>query len=73
MPYRGGGMVVVVVVVVAFFLGCEDLRRLFNYLFPACGSFFFFLNKFHFFDQDQSIMAQRAETTVAECSLTSCA
>ena len=63
-------MVVVVVVVVAFFLGCEDLRRMFNYSFPACG--FFFEHKFHSFDQDQSIMAQRAETTVAECSLTIC-
>ena len=29
-------------------------------------------HKFHSVGQDQSTMAQRAETTVAECSLTSC-
>ena len=44
--------------------------------FPACA---FFLkwgssrtHRFHFLRQDQSTVAQRAKTTVAECSLTSC-
>ena len=49
--------------------------------FPACASFFFLffqklrstcIHQFHFFDQDQSTVAQWAKMTVAKCSLTSC-
>ena len=52
------------------------ISRLRIYLFIL---FFIFLkwrlaraHQFHSFCQDQSTVAQRAETTVAECSLTSC-
>ena len=57
-----------------FFFTFEDFGRMFNNSFPACT---FFLkwrlahaNKFHSLGQDQSTVAQRAETTVTECSLT---
>ena len=62
----------------SFFLACEDLGGRFDDSFPACAFFFFFkwrsalAHQFHFLGQDQSTVAQRAETTVAECSLTSC-
>ena len=52
--------------------------RMLYHSFPACAFFFFFkwrsarAHKFHSLCQHQSTMAQRAETTVAECSLTSC-
>ena len=67
-----------VVVVVAFFL----LARVggggrFDVSFPACAVYYFKrrsarAHEFHFLDQDQSTVAQRAEMTVAECSLTGC-
>ena len=46
--------------------------------FPACAFFFFFqwrlarAHLLHSLGQDQSTVAQRGETTEAECSLTSC-
>ena len=50
---------------------------MFDHSFPACAfSLKWGLARrahyFHFLGQDQSTVAQRAETTVAECSLTSC-
>ena len=54
---------------------------MFDHSVPACSFFFFFfflkrgLARVHQFDslgKDQSTVAQRAETTVAECFLTSC-
>ena len=51
--------------------------RLFDQPFPDCAFFFFFKVEIRLrtliplFWQDQSIVAQRAETTVAECSPTS--
>ena len=68
-----------------FLLEYEDLGRMFDNSFPACP-FFFSLSFFFFFrwrlarahqfrsltlSQDQSTVAQRSETTVTECSLTS--
>ena len=61
-----------------FFLMCKDLGRMFDDSFPACA----FLNSilkwrlaranwFHSLCQNQSTVAQWAETTVTECSLTS--
>ena len=54
----------------------RGFRRMFDHSFPECA---FFLKwrlaraqKFHSLCQDQSTVAQRAETTVAKCSLTSC-
>ena len=64
---------IVVVVVV--------MGSMFDHFFPACAFFFlffFFLVEISsrtlipLFGQDQSTVGQRAETTVAECSLTSC-
>ena len=63
-------------------LACGDLGRRFDDLFHTSIvflSFFFFVLKwgsarahqFHFLGQGQSTLAQRADTTVAECSLTS--
>ena len=59
-----------------FFFACEGFG---GRSFIPHPRFFFFLKRrsarqrsFHFLDQDQSTAAQRAETTVAECSLTSC-
>ena len=56
----------------------EDFDGSFDDSFPACA-FFFFLKwksvrtpQFHFLGEDQSTVAQRAETTVTECSLTRC-
>ena len=55
----------------------EDFGGSFDDSFPACA--FFFLKwksvrtpQFHFLGEDQSTVAQRAEMTVAERSLTSC-
>ena len=49
---------------------------MFDHLFLACAFFFFFYSarahEFHSLPLDQSTVAQRAETIVAECSLTSC-
>ena len=61
-----------------FFLACKDFGRMFNNSFPTCT--FFLLSKwrlacaheFHSSHQDWSTVAQWAETTVTECSLTSC-
>ena len=62
-----------------FFLACEEFGRRFDKLFSASAFFFFFfeieissrtLNPI--FRQDKSTVAQRAEMTVTECSLTSC-
>ena len=68
-PAGGGGL----------FLACEDFGRMFDSSFPAC-TFFWLLFKveisshtqFHSLDQDQSTVAQQAETTVTKCSLMSC-
>ena len=64
-----------------FFLACEDLGRMFDNSYPACGCCcfvcLFFMwrlshaHLFHSLGQDQSTVAQRAETTVTECSLSS--
>ena len=53
-----------------------------GHFFPPSALFFFLFlflrwisacaHRFHFLGQDQSKVAQRAKTTVAECSLTSC-
>ena len=60
-----------------FFLACEDFGRRLAHPIPAYA--FFFLkwrlacaHKFHTLCQNQSTVAQRTETTVAECSLLSC-
>ena len=69
------------------FLACEDFGRMFDHSFLGCAfsfflSFFLFFlfflklrlaraHYFHSLSQDQSTVAQQAETTVAECSLTS--
>ena len=62
-----------------FFLVCEDFGRGFDNSYPACAfsfflSFFLFFkrrlaraHKFHSLGQDQSTVAQRAETTMTEC------
>ena len=59
----------------------EDFGRKFDNSFPACAffTFFFFLKWdqlphmiFFFLGKDQSTVAHRAETSVAECFLTSC-
>ena len=62
-----------------FFLAGEDFGRMFNHSFPVCIFFFFFVSgnyrahtDFHSLCQDQSTVAQFAETTVADYSLTSC-
>ena len=60
-----------------FSLACEDFGRMIDHSFPVCAFFFFLkwrLARVHYFrslGQDQSTVAQRAETTVTECSLTS--
>ena len=62
-----------------FFLACEDFWENLRPFIPRLRFFFFFFLKwrlirahlFHSFCQDKSKVAQRAETTVAECSLTS--
>ena len=61
-------MVEVVVVVVAFFLACEESGRIFDNSFPAWR--LARAHEFHSLGQDQSTVAQRAETTVTECFLT---
>ena len=61
-----------------WFLACEDLGRMFDHSFVAFALFFFLkwrsarAHQLHSLCQDQSTVAQRAEMTVAECSLTSC-
>ena len=69
-----------VVVVWWLFPHLRGFGEMFNHLFPTCASFlsFFFpkwrlahVHYFHSLCQDQSTVAQRAETTVAECFLTS--
>ena len=64
-----------VVCIAGFFLTSEDLGRMFT--FPAWTFCFVFEVEISSrtliltLGQDQSTVAQRAETTVAECSLTS--
>ena len=64
---------------VGFSLSCEDFGRMFDHSFLAYAFFFFFFfikwrlaraHLFHSLGQDRSTVAQQAETTVAECSLT---
>ena len=63
-----------------FFPAGEDLGKTFDESFPACFYFFFYALKwtltlarqFQFLGKDKSTVAQRAETTVSECFLTSC-
>ena len=61
-----------------FFLAWEDLGRMSDNSFPVRSCCFFFkvdisLRKLtHSLGQDQSKVAQRTETKVTECSLTSC-
>ena len=66
-----------------FFLACEDFGTMFDYSFPSCAFFFFFFffNKVEissrtliplFRPGSVHVAAQRAEMTVAKCSLTSC-
>ena len=69
----------VVVVVVAFSSCLRIFGRMFDNSLPASPFFLIFLkwrlvraHWFHSLGQDQSTMAKRAETTVTECSLTSC-
>ena len=66
------------------FLACDDFGGWFRESFPACVFFLSFLLSFflkwrsasaqqlHILRQDQSTVAQRAETTVYERALTSC-
>ena len=61
-----------------FLLACKDFVRMCWHSFSTCA-FFFFLkwrsaraHYFHSFCLDQPTVAQRAETTVVECSLMSC-
>ena len=71
-------VVVVVVVVVAFSSRARILGECSKIHFPPAAFFFFFEVEISsrtlipLFGQDQSTVGQRAETTVAECSLTSC-
>ena len=65
-----------------FFLACENFGRMFDHSFPVSAFWFFFVlflkwrlahaHLFHSLCQNQSTVAQRAETAVAECSLASC-
>ena len=62
-----------------FFLSCEDFWESVRPFIPRLRFFFFFLyveissrTFIRLLCQDQSIVAQRAETTVTERSLTSC-
>ena len=63
-----------------FFLACEDFGRMSHRPFIPCMRFCLFvfswrLGREHLFNslhQDQSTVAQRAETTMAKCPLTSC-
>ena len=50
------------------FLAFEDLGRMFDHSFPAWR--FANAHKIQSLRQNQSTVAQRAETTVAECPLT---
>ena len=63
-------------VIVAFSSPARILGECSTLSFPACAFFFFFFpfraHYFHSLGQDQSTAAQRAETTVTECPLTSC-
>ena len=61
-----------------FFIACEDIGRMFEHSFPACTFFKFYLKwrsartLIPLFTPGSVHMAQWAETTVAEYSLTSC-
>ena len=61
-----------------FFLASRDSGRMLDHSFPRLCFFFFFkwrLDRAHYVNslgQDQPTVAQRAETTVVECPLTSC-
>ena len=67
-----------------FFLAWEGSTRMFDNSFTACAFFLLFFSSslfksrlgsahyLHSIGQDQSTVAQRAETTVADCSLTRC-
>ena len=80
-------ILVVTAVVLASLCMREDLgkgggegRERFDESFPACPPPFFFLDRdqlagteFHPLGQDQSTETQRAEMTMDECSLASCA
>ena len=60
-----------------FFFAYEDLGNIFYLWFPTCAFFFFeveisLCTLIPSLCQDESIVAQWAETTVAKCSLTSC-
>ena len=62
-----------------FFFACEDFGRMFNHSFTACAFFVFFFEVvissralILLLCQAQSTVAQRADTTVAERSVTSC-
>ena len=61
----------------SFFLACEDFGEYVRPFIPRLRFFFFKRglargHKFHSLCQDQPTVAHRAETPVAECSLTSC-
>ena len=65
-------------VVVAVSQACKEFGEKFDNSFPA-STFFVVLKwksacayQFHFSGQNQSTVAQRAETIVAKCSLKSC-
>ena len=63
------------VVVVAFYLLVRNFGRMFNHSFLTCTFLKWRLARAHYFPslcQDQSTVAQWAETTMAKCSLTRC-
>ena len=61
-------------------LACEEFGRRLDRSYPACVCVFFFFLKwrlarahqFYSLGQDQSTVAQQAETIVVDCSLSSC-
>ena len=65
------GVVVLIAGGGGFFLACEDFGRMFDHSFSVCTFFFFFevevssRTQIPLFMQNQSTVAQRAETTVA--------
>ena len=59
------------------FLDCKYFSRMFDHLFAACAFFFFKVEissrtLIPLLSKNQSTVAQRAETCVADCSLASC-
>ena len=63
----------------SFFLACKDFGRIVQQFIPHLRFNYFFLkwrlanaHYFHSLGQDQSKVAQRAQTTLTECSLTCC-